>query len=251
MVLKDGFDGGKGARAIGTFTFTEKRMLYICIGGNGDTNSGWNGGGIGYYSNGTQSSYGGGCSSISLKTGELINLVKSWQEDVIIVAGGGGASSGTYTQSNTLTITAKGGDGGLVGNDGQSHKVNENYSTGGSRRVYQSAVEQVVLVTLSQKEIEVLTEYLEAVAVVDYMVEAAVLGLMSISMEELLIIIQMVILVKVVVVILTTDMKIIGTTSSGAGGGCSYVSEHFNSKNISYSTGVRSGDGQITISVSR
>jgi len=82
--------GGYGARVICTLAVTSGQVLYVYVGGNGDSSTyyggsgtgGWNGGGSGYNSGHYSGGGGGGASDIRTSGTALSNR--------IIIAGGGG-----------------------------------------------------------------------------------------------------------------------------------------------------------------
>lgn len=89
---------GKGGYTSGTIFLNKGDVLYVYVGGNGTTHSGYNGGGVSgcTIANGcTANIYGGGASDIRLGSQSIYSR--------IIVAGGGGSVGGT---------TKKGGAGG-------------------------------------------------------------------------------------------------------------------------------------------
>ena len=89
---------GKGGYTSGTIFLNKGDILYVYVGGNGTTHSGYNGGGVSgcTIANGcTANIYGGGASDIRLGSQSIYSR--------IIVAGGGGSVGGT---------TKKGGAGG-------------------------------------------------------------------------------------------------------------------------------------------
>lgn len=100
-------DGGVGAYAVGEVELEANDMLYIGVGGKGESGlvkignpshetitrqGGWNGGGVGYDDWGA-SAAGGGCTHIALRTGQLYQL-ENYKNDVLIVAAGGGGALG-------------------------------------------------------------------------------------------------------------------------------------------------------------
>ena len=91
---------GAGGYATGIIYLTKGDTLYIYVGGNGETNKGWNGGGY----QPSQNNYGGGASDIRLIPGEWNNSNGLYSR--LLVAGGGG----TDGAGNKC-----GGAGGLTG----------------------------------------------------------------------------------------------------------------------------------------
>lgn len=93
-------NGGKGGYTTGEVYLKRGDILYIYVGGNGKTNSGWNGGG---YQPQTKI-YGGGATDIRFVSGEWNN--EESLKSRLIVAGGGGSVG---SNSNA------GGAGGVTG----------------------------------------------------------------------------------------------------------------------------------------
>ncbi|MFH0887630.1 MAG: PEGA domain-containing protein [Planctomycetota bacterium] len=125
--------GGKGARVRTTLSVTPGETLYFCVGGVGNSNSygtagagGYNGGGNGGSSTylagfGGYGGYGGGGASDIRRGGTALS-------NRVVVAGGGGGSAG-YTSD-------VGGNGGQNGTNGQD---NSTWGTGGGVGGTQSA----------------------------------------------------------------------------------------------------------------
>ena len=98
--------GGYGGYAKGLVYLNRGDVLYVYVGGSGKTNKGWNGGGI----QNSIKTYGGGATDIRFVSG-------AWNNDEglksrLIVAGGGGTDGSTGNG---------GGAGGLTGGSSSSH----------------------------------------------------------------------------------------------------------------------------------
>jgi len=122
------YQGGYGGYSKGYISLTEGEILYINVGGQGqsstadassnssDTNIGYNGGG--YASAAIDNSShggGGGATHISTTSGLLSSLSGSTSDILIVSGGGGGASSHKYTPS----YSGNGGSGGgYIGGEG-------------------------------------------------------------------------------------------------------------------------------------
>lgn len=155
--------GGKGGYSVGEKIIMKGKILYVCIGGQGQanksetsvsySNGGYNGGG-GLYTLGYGTT-GGGASHISYSTGELRNLV-SQKENVLLVAGGGGGSSYfplSYYTTDGIAIKANtyydgGYGGGEAGGSSQGSSSNKagilqytggNQSSAGNGPIYNGA----------------------------------------------------------------------------------------------------------------
>jgi hypothetical protein len=80
--------GGKGGNAIGIFTVTPGQLLYVYVGGEGNTHTGgFNGGGNGAYTIGFGGGGGGGASDVRVGGTALVNRI-------LVAGGGGGCGSG-------------------------------------------------------------------------------------------------------------------------------------------------------------
>lgn len=136
--------GGYGAYSVGYLELEANDVLYINVGGQGESTKYQSGGNVEYYgSNGynggnlattvsnTVFGGGGGASSITLSSG-LLKTFKNNISDVIIVAGGGG---GAVTHASYPSYSGKGGSGGgYIGSNGvPSSNTCYNYGTGGSQ----------------------------------------------------------------------------------------------------------------------
>ena len=101
--------GGYGAYSVAIASLSVGDVLYINVGGQGESNAsqsgqsngGYNGGGKGYRAGG-----GGGATSVSLKSG-LLSTLSNDKDKVIMVAGGGGGGAASRYSS-----TSRGGSGG-------------------------------------------------------------------------------------------------------------------------------------------
>ena len=102
------FGGGYGGYSSGKITLTAGTKLYILVGGN----DGYNGGG-----SSTGSDHNGGGATHIAKGGKrgTLNMYKSYQSEVLIVAGGGGGM-GSYSNS----AIDGGHGGGESGTDGKN-----------------------------------------------------------------------------------------------------------------------------------
>lgn len=158
------FHGGYGAYATGVVRLKKEDILYIGVGGEGETTlisetgyrpkGGYNGGGYGYIRSTTKNMFpngGGGATHVATKDGLLKDLSDS-RDSIIIVAGGGagaygyisndpnswwhGNSAGGYiggysyekTMAGTQTTGYSFGEGG---NTLTKYTTNANYSGGG------------------------------------------------------------------------------------------------------------------------
>ena len=111
---------GKGGYAKGTITVSTPTTYYIVVGGKPAINTnnlnyhpgGYNGGGQGAPgAGGNNGGSGGGATHIAKRTG-LLNVLGSYQSDIIIVAGGGGGSGSGNQGGGIWAIGATGGAGG-------------------------------------------------------------------------------------------------------------------------------------------
>lgn len=111
--------GGKGAYIRGEIYLIEGTSLYVYVGGNGQTNLGYNGGGEGY----SENYFGGGATDIRIVSGKFddFNSLKSR----IMVAGGGGGN-----RNSALTA---GHAGGLTGITAFDPNYPQYTSTGGTQ----------------------------------------------------------------------------------------------------------------------
>lgn len=114
-------NGGYGAYATGEIVLEEGKILYINVGGKGDSyknttlieeGNGYNGGGRAVFQPEIyMAGGGGGATHIALYSGLLSNLSEHKEDDsILIVAGGGGGST-----SNTTTVASHHSDGGHAG----------------------------------------------------------------------------------------------------------------------------------------
>lgn len=147
------FRGGYGAYSKGEIYLESGDFLFISVGqmgqtlngGNNPTYSAFNGGGIGFGSDGLGNisdsiGGGGGTTHIAREYGLLKDL-KNTSEDIIIVAGAGGGAV-YYNNSDRYVSTGQGGDGGgYIGNsstkvkrivNGSEVNVSTQYGIGGS-----------------------------------------------------------------------------------------------------------------------
>jgi len=108
---QSGKGGGRGGYAKGYIKLKSNTTIYIGVGGAGSgINSGFNGGGYGYYDDDpntlwdigltiyTRRGGGGGASHIALASGTLPNLTPN-QDKVLIIAGGGGGTQHRWNQN--------------------------------------------------------------------------------------------------------------------------------------------------------
>ncbi len=122
--------GGLGGYSVGTYNIEENGILYINVGGQGESGSekgqedkiykgGYNGGGNGIIASTNVRtdkmlvSGGGGATHIALVTG-LLSTLESKQEYILIVAGGGGGNGG-IAHNNPVS---GGSGGGTMGSKG-------------------------------------------------------------------------------------------------------------------------------------
>lgn len=142
----DNITGGLGGYVSGNINISENKILYVYVGGQGQTNGsngkelsdnfynedfgtssgGYNGGG----NSGNQSIYngsGGGATDIRLVSNSIDNF-SSLKSRIIVAAGGGGSSQ-------HIGYKGYGGSaGGLIGNNGTSEKDGDlRYSGGGTQ----------------------------------------------------------------------------------------------------------------------
>ena len=113
-----GKNGGYGGYSKGCIQLAEEAILYVNVGGVGNTNgtNAYNGGGKG--NGGNYAGDGGGATHIAKLPG-ILSTLKDSIEDIIIVAGGGGGTSETGNIG--------GSGGGYLGNAGSG-----NYRGGGA-----------------------------------------------------------------------------------------------------------------------
>ena len=148
--------GSKGGYSEGVLTLTEKKTLYVFVGGQGSrgsstslVNGGWNGGGAstGYssYTSGNETGYsypacGGGATDISTVTSSMsyssgrTNRSSASLLARCIVAGGG--AGGSYRHTSTTTTTTSWqyytSDGGYCVAEGSQYVVDSTYFDVGS-----------------------------------------------------------------------------------------------------------------------
>lgn len=130
--------GGYGAYSVGTINLKKNDMLYINVGGAGqsdcvvnDCSGGYNGGGAGQRFAGDQMNYvagGGGATSIAGTSGLLSTLNAS---NIYIVAGAGG---GAYYHTNGAGYSNNGASGGgYIGSSGSTCSYTSSVGRGGSQ----------------------------------------------------------------------------------------------------------------------
>lgn len=123
-----GTSGGKGGYSSGTVYLEKGTILYIGVGGSGNTTTstsngagGYNGGSGGYYSNdgaagrNTTFASGGGLTHIATQDGTLSSIGAANISKVLIVAGGGGGASSNFRYDSSgkiCTVAIQGGSGG-------------------------------------------------------------------------------------------------------------------------------------------
>lgn len=115
-------NGGKGGYATGEVYLKRGDTLYVYVGGNGKTNSGWNGGGY----QPQLKIYGGGATDIRFVSGEW-NNIESLKSRLIVGGGGGSVGASKYA----------GGAGGVTGGSSSgcgSGGAGATLSTAGSLR---------------------------------------------------------------------------------------------------------------------
>lgn len=139
-------NGGYGGYTTGDIILTTGEVLYINVGGKGnsvnynqsagtyvyDDSYGYNGGGYAaMYPGVSASAGGGGATHIATKSGLLKDL-SSFKESLLIVAGGGGGAATHQTYPN---YSGDGGSGGgaVAGSGIQSSETCYNYGTGGTQ----------------------------------------------------------------------------------------------------------------------
>ena len=103
--------GGYGAYSVGEISLEKNSKIYITVGGNGNTNDGYNGGGL------SNNSRAGGATHIATKSGTLPSISDYRYSDIFIVAGGGGAAhpSVRCTSANPTVEPYTRGNGGHGG----------------------------------------------------------------------------------------------------------------------------------------
>ena len=138
--------GGYGGYTTSELTLNQNEILYINVGGQGqsvdyrpsesiqtfDTNTGYNGGGYAaLYSNNSSHGGGGGATHIATVSGKL-NSLSNRKDKLLIVAGGGGGAS---THSSYPSYSGDGGaGGGYIGGSGITNNTTcYNYGTGGTQ----------------------------------------------------------------------------------------------------------------------
>ena len=130
----NGYSGGYGGYSTGLVFLTKGEILYINVGGAGNSTAsgvlqyvagGYNGGGS---TNGQDCctryfGSGGGATHIATKSG-LLSTLENYKSNILIVSGGGG---GSYYGTNVGTEGLQGGSGGgYIGGDGIESTVDDN-----------------------------------------------------------------------------------------------------------------------------
>ena len=140
-----GPNAGYGGYSKGTITLTKGEILYINIGGVGETSKsissgskalgGYNGGGYGTSTGAKYGSGGGGATHIALSSG-ILSTFENKINDLLIVSGGGGAGF-AHSESYLNTVGSSGGGykgvgtgGGNQENGGTQSGIGENPSFG-------------------------------------------------------------------------------------------------------------------------
>lgn len=120
---QNGNRGGKGGTSVGYILLKKGTIVYVCVGGNGNTR--YNGGGSGYAG-------AGGATHMALMTGTLAAIGARNLDKILIVAGGGG---GRYYDSNCNT--GGGGGGGITGGTGETdYGYGDFYGGSGGSQTY-------------------------------------------------------------------------------------------------------------------
>ncbi len=128
--------GGLGGYSAGTYNIKENEILYINVGGQGESGTekgtsegpkiykgGYNGGGDAQAGAQHTVSGGGGATHIALVSG-LLSTLKSNEESILIVAGGGGGNGVSYGSFGT---TLGGCGGGIDGSSGDNPNPDGNF----------------------------------------------------------------------------------------------------------------------------
>ena len=123
-----GYNGGYGGYSSGTKSLSKTNIVYIVVGGQGNTISysstpsygGYNGGGNGGDTQGTRhNGGGGGATHMSTTNRGILSNYNSYRGEVLLVAGGGGGSGGW--EPNSYTIRRGGTGGGSSGGNGEAN----------------------------------------------------------------------------------------------------------------------------------
>jgi hypothetical protein len=94
-------NGGRGGYSYGNIKLNNNRVLFVYVGGSGNSGNGYNGGGLGQ-------AIGGGATHIAITSG-LLNTMSLNTNNILIIAGGGGGATDGYIG---------GSGGGTSGSDG-------------------------------------------------------------------------------------------------------------------------------------
>jgi len=137
--------GGYGGYSVGQVSLEKGDVLYINVGGSGQSTGclslaisygGYNGGGNGINHKSHDdscSSSGGGATSVSTIAG-LLSTLSSSTDTILIVAGGGGGAGYQSHDSDTYYMVSSGSGGGYIGVRGvSSYKTVLLYSSGGTQ----------------------------------------------------------------------------------------------------------------------
>ena len=123
-----GYNGGYGGYSNGTKSLSKTNIVYIVVGGQGNTISysstpsygGYNGGGNGGDTQGIRhNGGGGGATHMSTTNRGILSNYNSYRGEVLLVAGGGGGSGGW--EPNSYTIRRGGTGGGSSGGNGEAN----------------------------------------------------------------------------------------------------------------------------------
>ena len=129
--------GGYGGYSVGTVTLNTDDILYVNIGGKGNSGTsmssskvvgGYNGGGDGFGYSDKYVGGGGGATHVAAEGGTLSTLSNKLSSILIVAGGGGGGGYETSTYYGT-----GGHGGGYVGNDGIRMAGSQNIATGGTQ----------------------------------------------------------------------------------------------------------------------
>ena len=136
-----GYNGGYGGYSSGTKSLSKTNIVYIVVGGQGNTISysstpsygGYNGGGNGGDQQGTRhNGGGGGATHMSTTNRGTLSNYNSYRGEILLVAGGGGGSGGW--EPSKYVVRKGGTGGGLSGGNGETHlSANSVYGRGGSQ----------------------------------------------------------------------------------------------------------------------
>ena len=125
------YKGGYGAYSNGTIKLLKSDVLFVNVGGNGQTGKsatgGYNGGGASGNQESTGGS-GGGATHISYRTGLLAELVDN--KNLVLIVSGGGGGGGYYSDGN---YGYGGHAGGYIGSNGTSTKATNRIGQGGTQ----------------------------------------------------------------------------------------------------------------------